>query len=60
VFGCLDKQADVFLHDVPMPCETSKGQKAPLSLSWLLFFIKKSQLHYKRCKHATSYVVQYL
>jgi hypothetical protein len=32
---------------VPMTFETSKGQIAFLFLSWLFFFVKKFQLHYK-------------
>jgi hypothetical protein len=40
---------------VPMPCGISKGQKALLFfLSWLLFYVKQSQLHYKGCKHPSS------
>jgi len=56
VFGCLNKKIDMFLHNCTKPCGTSKGQKALLFLFWLLFSIKKSQLHYKGFKHPPSEV----
>ncbi len=43
-----------FYMIVPMPFGASKGQRALIFLSWLLFFVKKSQSHYKGCKHLPS------
>jgi hypothetical protein len=54
VCGYLDKQANVFLHDCANAMWNFKGHRALLFLSWLLFSVKNSQLHYKRCKHPPS------
>jgi len=49
VFGCLNKQADVFLHDWADAMWNFKRLEDPpfFFLSWLLFSIKDSQLNYK-------------
>jgi hypothetical protein len=53
VFGCLNKQANVFLHDCANAMWNFKRLEGP-PLSWLFFYIKKSQLHCKGCKHPPS------
>jgi len=56
VFGCLNKQANVFLHDCANAMWNLKRKrpKGPPFLFWLLFYIKKFQLHYKGCNHPPS------
>jgi hypothetical protein len=55
VFGCLDKQADIFLHDCANAMWNFKRLEGPpFFLSWLLLSVKQSQLHYKGCKHPSS------
>jgi hypothetical protein len=54
VFVCLHKQDDVFLHNCANAIWSFKSLEGPPLPSWLLFFIKKIQLHYKGCKHLPS------
>jgi hypothetical protein len=54
VFGCLNKQANVFLHDCANAMWNFKRPKCtPLSVL-VIFHIKNSQLHCKGCKHPPS------
>jgi len=54
VFGCLFKQANVFLHNcanVIWSFKGPKGQRALPFLFRLLLFVKEFQLRRKGCKH---------
>jgi hypothetical protein len=54
VFGCLHNQVDVYLHNCANAISSLKGPNGPPFLSWLFFFDKKFQSHYKGCKHLPS------
>jgi hypothetical protein len=51
IFGCLHKQANVFLHNYVNVIWNLKGGEGPPLFILVTFLHKKTQLNYKGCNH---------